>query len=212
MTLAELLLSLQSKGYSTDTVAAQTFALNAVYRRINGMRRWPYLERRDTALTTTAGQSSVNFASIPALMWVDAVRIELGTEYPTLEYKERQELRELNHQDRDRGTPQYWTEAAGELHLWPVPDASYEITLDYITTPPDLVDDDDVPVFDTTYHDVLVWGAVLDLGFRSRDWGAYQYAKHEYQDRLREMIAEYGIRQRQSSSRIVDSGFYNYNG
>ncbi len=202
MTLAQLRTALQNKGYGTDTVAQQTAALNGVYRRINGLRRWPYLERRSTALTTTIAQSSVSLVPLASLMWVDAVRIAFGTEYTELAHTPVQEFREYAHADRDPGCPVRWTEAAGELHLWPTPERAYTLTIDYITTPADLAADGDIPAFDSTYHDVLVWGAIVDMAFRQREYTALATAESQYNQRLSEMKHGYGVGQRQTPSEV----------
>lgn len=198
MTLAELRAAIQNKGYGTDTATQQTGALNSVYRRINGLRRWSYLERRTTALAATAGQASVSLVTLAPLMWVDAVRIEFGTEYDELAYTPVQDFRDYAHADRDTGRPVRWTEAAGELHLWPKPERAYTLTIDYLTTPADLSADGDIPVFDSTYHDVLVWGAVAEMAYRQREYTAAAHATNEYRERLAEMTRGYGITQRQT--------------
>lgn len=208
MTLAEIIASIQAKGFGTDTAAEQKIAVNSVYRRIHGMRRWPYLERSSTALTTTIGQETVSLVTLPNLMWVDAVRLRLGTEAFEVDYLQPQELRRESVLDADAGMPRYWTEAAGEIHLWPTPEAAYTIELDYTTTPADLAADADVPVFDSTYHDLLVWGAVVELGFRQRDANLMAMAKGEFNDRMVEMVRSYSLRQRQTSQQVEHSDWW----
>lgn len=208
MTLADIIASIQAKGFGTDTAAEQKTAVNSVYRRIHGMRRWPYLERRSTALTTSTGQSNVTLAALPNLMWIDAVRIEQGTERFDLHYAHPQELRDYQTGWQDSGCPTHWTEAAGELVLWPTPEAQDTIVLDYTTTPADLALDADVPVFDSTFHDVLVWGAVVELAFRQRDSNLMAMAKAEFNERITEMVRSYGIRQRQQSLTVQASDWW----
>jgi hypothetical protein len=207
MTLAQLRTSLQAKGYGTDSATAQTEMINSVYRRLAGKRRWPWMEAQATT-ATIAGTTNYSVAAITDWLHPDAVRIEISTEYPVLQYVDPQELRSLAHSDRARGVPQYWTYARGQLHVWPAPDRAYTLTIDYTKDPPDLTADADTPVFAATYHDVLVWAAAKEITFRQRDWGAYQYAKQEYDERLAEMERAYGVRQRQTSGKIKDSGFY----
>lgn len=209
MTLAELRTSLQDKGYGTDTASQQTRMLNGVYRRIAGEHRWPWLERQSSALTAAVSNQTVSLAAITALMWVDAVRLEFGTEYPELEYIDPQSHRDLYHQSRDTGTPRYWTEQFGELRLWPVPDQAYTVVLDYMTTPDDLSLDADIPLFDSTFHDVLVWGAVSSMAYRERDWSAKNFADAEYRASYDEMKRSYGLKQRQNAQHVQRSSFWN---
>jgi len=208
MNLGELRTSLQDKGYATDTAASQTRMLNSIYRRIAGEHRWPWLDRQSTALATVAGNQSVTLTAVTSLMWVDAVRLEYGTEYPEVKFLAPQALRDMAHVDRSTGTPRFWTEEFGELRFWPTPDKAYTVVLDYMTTPPDLAVDADIPLFDSTYHDVLVWGAIAEMAFRERDWSAKNFAAAEYADRYGEMKRTYGIRQRQNATHVARAKFW----
>jgi hypothetical protein len=205
--LGQLRTSLQTKGYATDSATAQTEMLNSVYRALAGKRRWPWMEAQAT-ITLVAGTAAYSIAAITDWLHPDAARVEIGTEYPVLEYQDPQAFRDLAHQDRDRGVPQLWTWARGQLHVWPSPDRAYTLTVDYTKDPPDLSSDSDTPIFAATYHDVLVWGALKEIAFRQRDWGAHQYAKQEYDARFGEMERAYGLRQRQTSGKVKESGFY----
>lgn len=207
MTLAQLRTSLQAKGYATDSATSQTEMINSVYRALAGKRRWPWLEAQAT-VALVAGTTSYSIAAITDWLHPDAARIEISTEYPELEYQAPKDFRDLQHVDRDRGVPQAWTWMRGQLHVWPSPDRAYTLTVEYTKDPADLSADGDTPVFAATYHDVLVWGAAKEIAYRQRDWAAHQYAKQEYDQRFGEMERAYGLRQRQTSDRIKDSGFY----
>lgn len=207
MTLAQLQASLQAKGYGTDSAAAQIEMLNSVYRRLVGKKRWPFQEAQST-IVTVAGTTSYTVAAITDFLAPDAVRIEVGQETPDLKYRAPQEFRDQQHFDRAQGVPEAWTWMRGLLHVYPAPDRVYTLTVDYTKDPPDLAAAGDTPVFAATYHDVLVWGAIVEIAFRQRDWGAHQYAVVQYDNRVAEMERSYGIRQRQTSDKIKDSGFY----
>lgn len=211
-TLAQLRTALQTRGYATDTATAQSELLNSVYRRIIGMRRWPWLEvANNTALSTVAGTVSVDIdAVVSDFLHLDAVRLTFGTDYLEPEYIRPQEYRELAHSYRDQGAPRYWTRIDDDLYFWPTPDKAYTINLDYTKDPPDLTADGDSPIFDDTYHDVLVWGAIAELTFRERDPDGYSMANAQYGQRLNDMMLEYGVRQRHNSSRVVRTGTWDY--
>jgi len=208
MNLGQLRTSLQGKGYGSDTASAQTAALNAAYRRVVGGRHWPWLQRLSTSLTTSVSNPSVPLTTITDLMWVSAVRIEIGSEFYDLIPLEEEEFRSREYQDRQPSVPEYWTEVFGEIRLYPRPDRVYTIALDYYTTPPDLVNDVDVPLFDSTFHDVLVWGALSDMAFRERDFAAYQMADRMFDARLLEMQRSYGLGQRHKSKHVQRSAFW----
>lgn len=208
MNLGQLRTELQTKGYGTDTATAQTSMLNSVYRRIAGRHRWPWLEKENVALSTTASDPDYSLSTITDLLHIDAVRIEFGTSYPKIEYMEPQDFSDLEHEDRVNGEPIFWTYMNSELRLWPTPDKAYSLTIDYIRRPTDLSLDADEPAFDAIYHDILVWGAAAQMAYRERDWSAKNFADAEYDQRFREMERAYGVKQRQNSSRVKRSDFW----
>jgi hypothetical protein len=210
MNLSELRTAVKDRGYDGAPDAMIDRLLNSAYRRIAGQRRWSWLERLDTAQSAIASNPSVSLVGIPALMWVDAVRLEPDTNWRQLEYLPPQELRKLEQRDGTAGRPCYWTEAFGELRLWSRPDAAYTLSIDYITTPTDLVSDADTPLFDSTFHDILVWSACMELAYRQRDSYA-AVARENYDARMMEMTRAYSMKQRQTS-RQVQSGYWGSRG
>lgn len=212
MNLGELRTAIQQKGYGTDTATAQTGLINSIYRRIGGEHRWPWLEAQNTSITTTAGDPDYSLAAITDLAHIDAVRVHRGTEYPQLSYIAPQDLRDMEHVDRDNGTPRFWTYVNAQLRLWPAPDAAYTVTIDYLKRPTVLSADGDTPIFDSTYHDVLVWGAVAELAFRERDWSAKNFADAEFNLRYNEMKRSYGLKQRQNATHVKRSSFWDHVG
>lgn len=207
--LTDLQSRIQAKGYGTDTATAQTAALNSVLKRVCGMRRWPFLEVADnTSITTTAGDETYSLSAITDYLHIDAARALIGTEYYDLEYKRPQELRRLLHQDRVNGIPEYWTQINNILYLYPRPDRVYTLSIDYIKKPSTLSAGGDTNVLPLTYQDVLVWGAIAEMTFRERDIQGYNVAKQEYFARLRDMMTEYGLLNRQNSSTVVESGYW----
>lgn len=209
MNLGQIRTAIQARGYGTDTATQQTAMVNAVYREIAGQHRWPWLEAQSSTLTTTIGDPDYATTGISAdLMYIDAVRLTRGTTYLPLEYIAPQDFRDLEHVDRDNGEPIYWTYMNYNLRLWPRPDQVYTVTVDYLFRPTDLSADSDQPLFDATYHDVLVWGAIRDLAFRERDWSAKNFADAEYSARFGKMERAYGMKQRQNSSHVQGSKFW----
>lgn len=206
MTLAEMRTRLQNMGYGTDTVASQSDMLQAAYRRLQGLHHWPWL-RNKTTLPTVVGTPSYSLAFITDLLHLDAVRLEIGQQPFTLEYKSPEEFAETAHADRDNGIPRFWTERFGEVHLWPRPDRVYTVTIEYTKDPPDILDGS-APIFDATYHDVIVFGALGDIAFRERDWQAGARADAQWDRRVAEMEKAYGVRQTQSSSHVRRSSFW----
>lgn len=208
MQLSEIRTAIQTHGYGTDTATQQTSMVNAIYRRIAGEHRWPWLEAQSTALSTTIADPDYSLAAITDLQHIEAVRLTSGTNYVDLEYIQPQDLRALEHIDRDSGAPQKWTYMNSVLRLWPAPDKVYVMTIDYIKRPTALAADGDTPIFDSTYHDLLVWGCVSKLAFRERDWSAKNFADAEYRACYDEMKRSYGLKQRQNAQHVQRSSFW----
>lgn len=207
MTLAQMRTAIQELGYGSDTATAQTAAINATLRRIEGYRRWPWQEV-DVATGSLALGADVVTHAITDLLYVDSVRIESGTEYRELEYIEPQELRSRQHLDRDNGTPEYWSKYEGEIRVYPQADKAYTVTIDYIKDPADLSADGDTPTLPATYHDVLVFGAASLLAMRERDWSAFQLYDAHYKERRSEMLGAVGVRQRQNATHVKKSNYW----
>jgi hypothetical protein len=197
--VSEIQTAVQAHGFGSDTAAAQLEGINQVERQINGKRRWPWLEKTTTG-TLTVGTASY---AVPAdFRQPDSVRVEIGTEYYDLEYLRPVELRRLSHVDRDNSTPRYWTEYEGKLYFHPRPDRVYTYTLDYVKKVTQLTAGS-TPLAPSDYHDVYVWGALMMLAARERDWQMHAFAGSQFRERVQEMEDEYNLRQRQSSSRVV---------
>lgn len=211
MNLTQLQAALEARGYGTDTAVQQTSFINEVYREICGMQRWPFLEKQDTSVVTAVNVAGYSLAGITDLRSIDAVRIEVtaNQEYYDLEYMDPQPFRDMEHLDRDVATPFYWTFINNTLRFYPTPDQAYTVRIDYIMQPADLVAAADTPVLPAAYHDVLVWGAIESMAFRQRDWIGIQNAQQRKEMLLKRMEEEFFLRQRQTSSHVKSSGYWN---
>jgi len=205
--LSVLLAELQARGYASDTQPEQILLLNAVQRRVCGLRRWPFLETQAT-INTVVGTSGYSVSALTDFNHPDAVRATRGTEIYEPEYLSPQEFRTRQHTYTDQGSPYYWTYHDDQIKIWPTPDAVYVLTVDYTQRAVDMTADDDQPSIPCAYRDILVWGAIMELTFRERDDDGYQMAAQHYQSRLNEMTNEYGVRQRQNVGEVPRSGYY----
>lgn len=209
MNLAAIRTAVQNLGYGTDTSTQQTYFVNAAYRSLLGGERWPFCEKQAT-LTLTIGANAQSYSTITDLLEFDAVRLaDASGNLYNLENVEPQVMRDLETDCNDgTGTPEKWSLIANQLHFWPAPDQAYTAQIDYIYAPPDLVSDSDSPIIPTQFEDVLVFGTAKLVALRERDiWGSELF-DNEYQTRLQKMRQSYLLRQRQTSSRVKKSGYW----
>ncbi len=208
-TLLQYKTAVAAAGYDASDAVTLLDAINEARRSIVSERRWKWLETvGSTTLVLAYDTPSEALNGIVDLLYVDAVRIQFGTEYPELEWKPVQELRDLEHDDRTPGVPQYWTEAAGQIRVWPSPDKAYTLVLDYVKAGNDLVadadPDEDIPVL---FKALVKWKAVAAIAFRQREAWAVDYAERQYQAELRRLVGQEAITQRQTSHQ-VKSGYW----
>lgn len=209
MNLGQLKTRLQARGYGADTPDEQTELLNVAYEDLLSRERWPFLEATDTA-TFTADQAYLDIAStITDLGVVDAVRLTDAAGVPiTVEPIRDQEMRELLHQSSDSSTPAVWSYYSDLLWVYPTPNQAYVAQVDYIKTVDALSADSDTTVVPDQFDDALVLGALVEIAQRERDWSAHDRAQTRYEKRLYEMRKYFGLGNRQGTSTVPKSGFY----
>lgn len=215
MNLSDLVAAVAARGYTfpqpiTDPTNPIVAALNATYRTVCGAQRWPFLEKEDSSISTALGVSSYALSAIADLRQLDAVRLQdaSGTTRDLRNMDPQAFKSRITDDMWGNDTPQLWTQHAGNLLLYPTPDGAYTLLIDYIFQPPDLVAATDVPVIPEGYHDVLVWGAILEVAYRERDLLSQELGQGYYEEKYKQLEQEYLLRQRQTSSEVIRSGYW----
>ncbi len=206
MTVAEIRTAIRARGYETDTASAQLEAIKTIDRRIQGARRWPWNE------TSTAGALAVGDSTEPypaAATKIDAVKIEVGTEYPELEFVSYDAIRQMLHIDRTNGTPTHWSTRGRVIYVFPRADRAYTMAIEHNVALTALTADGDTPVTPPEFHDLYVAGACEILAQRERDWNFAQLARNEYNELYAQMVKAAGTRQRQNATHVPRSSFWN---
>lgn len=204
----DILARVQALGYGSDTEASQLLALNSLHKRVLNTRRWRFLLSTDTSKSTVIGTGTVTLGTLPEVKRIDAVRLAAGTERFSLDYVEPNVMRDNEHQYRDNGTPEYWSIIGQELHIWPIPDKVYTISLDLVAKPNEITTKANEVQIPDAHVDILVWGTIMPITFRERDWDGHNFSRQMYAELLAEMLAQYGMSNRQTSSTVVESGFF----
>jgi hypothetical protein len=210
-TLGNIRSRVQARGYGNDINSPIDTILNGVHRRVCATRHWPWLEF-NALVSLTSGSNTVDLEDItedtPSLTvnYVDAVNASLPDVegggivlVPTPKAQLKDELSYIPD-----GLPTGWCLINRTITISPIPDQDIDLDIDYIVAPKgDYLATDSTPVLvPPAFDDVLVWGTIKELAFRERDADGFSEAQSEYAARLNEMIAEYGLRQRQSASQV----------
>jgi hypothetical protein len=207
-TAGDILTKVQALGYGTDTEAAQIVGLDSVHKRVCNTRRWRFLLDQEDIGDTRAGTGTYALDTLDETRQVDAVRINNTTDKYLLEHEEFDMLRDREHIYRDTGIPQYWAVIGTDLHLWPIPDGVYEMTVDYVIQPAALTLTTDTISIPDSHADILVWLTLMNVTFRERDWDGHNFARQMYAELLAEMLAQFGITDRQTAKHVISSGFH----
>jgi hypothetical protein len=122
---------------STTLTTADTL-MNAAEKRILTMRPWPFLEKKDTTLTTTA--STAGYELPQKVSKVYAVTITVGSQlYTPDEISSEEEWNYLNQTTQTSDSVEYYYIRAGRIEFYPRPaSSSNTITLYYRQVPKDL--------------------------------------------------------------------------
>lgn len=207
-TVADIRTAVRAKGYELDTTDPQLSMLNSVYRRVMGQRRWWFNQVvNDTSLTLSSGASTFSLAGVTDLAHVDAVRFTTATDnWVEPEFRPIQQVRALQNSDEQTSTPMYWSRSGSTVYVWPFADRAYTVSLDYVRQPTALTADGNATLLPDMYQDVLTWGVIKELCFRERDNDGRAIANEEYNQILDQMRHQDGLEQRQTPSRVVNTG------
>lgn len=95
---------------------------NDAYRKILGMRAWPFLQKYRTLTTVASSQ----YYSLPYdADLVQNVAVQIGTiTYPVAQARSPQHWEEINLIQNTSDFPQWFFVRAGQLGLWPIPATS----------------------------------------------------------------------------------------
>lgn len=209
MNLGEIQDNVDDLGYQ-QLDAQSLSAINRVYRRVLGMRRWDFLEAT-TFPPCVTGTSALSMAAATDFKRVDVIEmsvpgVDRPAEFDYLPYNQWRDYTKAT--GNDQGQPRYWTESAGAINIHPPADGTYNFGVRYIKTSPVLVNSTDIPILPEAYHDVLVYGAAAELAARERDQMSVNFFTSLHTSRLQEMIAEHGVRQRQNARYVRRSRFW----
>lgn len=210
--LAALQTAVQAYGLPADAGSAlvQQGWLNDEYRELAGRRRWKWLEAT-TTVVTAAGTASYTPAATD-IRSLDAIRLadSAGNEV-LIDWRPTQWVRDMVHrynQLSDRNQPQYWTQFAGQIYFYPIPDGVYTAVIDYTKNITPLNLSTDTPLVPEAFDDILVLGAAARGMIRSNNWLQRDSLFGLRDQLINRMESEIGKDQTQRSDEVESTGIW----
>lgn len=180
--------------------------LNDAYRDvINASPWWPFLEvLHDQSLVFTAGTRTM---PLPATVLRVASVYNLTAQFKCSSI-EGHTQHILRYPDQtETGPIQRYRIIGSDMQVWPLPDTTTTLTIDYWSAPADLAAGGDVPAFPAQWHNALVEGALARAYI---DDGALSQAA-AYQTRfdltVLRMVRDLHSGQQDRNPEIVDDWF-----
>lgn len=188
-------------GFQDETPTRIDAALNDAYYDVCSREPWPFLEAR-TTLTTTAAQDTIT--GFPADFRA-AITLTIPSASQALEPRRLDDFQKrFAGQETNSGTPYVYYFIGSTMHLWPVPDSTYTMTLNYIKTPTALSALTDTPIVPVQHHRVIVLGALVTLYNMEDDPDLAAVFKQQFEQRLQTMREDAWKRQYDRPDRIYD--------
>lgn len=209
-TLGNIKTHVRARGYETDQDTRIVTFANAVQRSVVGDHRWRFLLGSGT-VTAVAGTAVYTLPAASTRMHVESIRLADATGlFPPLKWSDTEDLLDLaamNPAYTANDSPYLWTDVSpGSFQVYPAPYAAGTFTVRYLRAVADLVNDADVPDIPAPYLDIIVAGVCELLALRERQQDTAAVWRAEKEQRLAAMKGQYGLRQRQTSPTVADSG------
>jgi hypothetical protein len=99
-------------------------------------------------------------------------------------------LRDIDRSGASNGAPNYYALDGGNIHLYPTPDAVYNLELRYWSSPSTLVNDTDVPSIPADWHRILWIWAVKECYAAEDDPTTAGYWESQFNNTLAELAAD----------------------
>lgn len=210
MNLNDMKEELADHGFEDLSDTRLTAFINDAYWDIASREPWPFLEAQVTNITTTAGSADItepsDFGQVQSIV-IDSQGI-------TLQPK-RWEWINKNYSGSltTTGLPYYYYFIGNQVKLYPIPDAAYTLTMQYLSVPTALTAGSDTPILPTRHHRVIVLGALISAYNMEDDGESADRFEKQYEKRLALMRNDLWQRQYDRPDfvdAIADDDFYDF--
>ncbi len=207
--VGEIKASIRAHGYETDTDAQQLIFINKAVREILGDHRWRFMLSTATVPIVLA-QATYTLPTSPALHRIESIRVanpSAAATSPEMQWVDSEELlayAAANVNFSSWASPQLWTDpTTTTFQVFPAPSYPGDFTVRYLKQATQLGIDADVPDIPKAYRDLIVDAVCAKLAKRERQYDAATDFKVDYDAGLARMKGQYGLRQRQNSTRVA---------
>ncbi len=211
----DILDAIRANGFETDQDTRALIMLNAAQRDIVGEHRYRFM-LEDQTVPAVAGTATYSPTYSPAMQHLESIRLAVTgqTDSPELEWLPTEELLELaasNTLNTGFQAPCYWTDVDSDtFQVYPAPSRPGMFTVRYLRPPAELTSGTSVPDIPNPYWDCLVSAVCEELAVRENDLARADRFAAKREARVKAMQRQLGLRQRQSSYRVVESGAHTY--
>lgn len=209
MLASDVIQNVQDLGYGTDTAAQQLRFLNRRYHDVNGRRRWPWTEAAGT-IASVIGAQTVSLTTLTDFVAVDSVSHTTTSggraNLDFVPFKEFLELTE-NAPTNERGLPEVWSYANGQLYVFPTTDTVGTWNIHYKKALADLTLAQ-TPAWPSTYHNILTFGVAADMAARERDWDAAANWEQRYEQRILDLRHQVDQLRQRGTTEHVDESYW----
>lgn len=211
----DILDAIRANGFETDMDTRALIMLNAAQRDIVGEHRYRFM-LEDQTVPAVAGTATYSPTYSPVMQHLESIRLAITgqTDSPELEWLPTEELLELaasNTLNTGYQSPCYWTDVdSTTFQVYPAPSRPGTFTVRYLRPPAELTSGTSVPDIPNSYWDCLVSAVCEELAVRENDLARADRFAAKREARVKAMQRQLGLRQRQSSYRVVESGAHNY--
>ncbi len=201
--------AIRAHGFETDTDAQQLIFINKAVREILGDHRWRFMLTTAT-VPIVLQQAAYALPSSPALHRIESIRVaspSAASPHPEMEWVDSEELlayAAANNGVSSWSSPRIWTDpTVTTFQVFPAPSYPGDFTVRYLKQATALVLDADVPDIPKAYRDIIVDSVCAKLAKRERQPDTVADFKADYDAGLARMKGQYGLRQRQNSTRVA---------
>lgn len=210
MNLNDMMEEMSDHGFTDLQATRLTGLINDAYYDVCSREPWPFLEAQVSNITTTAGSADItepsDFGQVQSIV-IDSQGIAL--------VPKRWEWINQNYTGAltSTGVPLYYYFVGDQIKLYPVPDAAYTLTLQYLRYPTPLSAGLDTPILPTRHHRIILLGALVSA-YNMEDSGdeADRFEK-QFEKRIALMRNDLWMRQYDRPDfvqAVADSDAYDY--